>query len=286
MKQIDISEAEDPLEAIRAYSADTVTVTFVGVGSAFATKNCNTSIIVGWKGESGVKTMLVDIGRNVPEALLKANVDLLDFDYYHFTHIHPDHVGGVGDLLLKLRYFKQRKAKVIITPAFEKELWDNSLRGGIEINENPPLIWSDVVDPIYPDNFWVDDSKRERHSLTLDGLKMLLFKTLHTPGFVTDIYKANWSNGLILNDSIIWTGDTRYDPDIIKMVGDKSEVLFHDAQLFNPGIVHASFDELNEKVPKPIKKITHLMHYGDEFEGFKPENDGFAGFVKPWVIYK
>jgi len=63
------------------------------------------------------------------------------------------------------------------------------------------------------------------------------------------------------------------------------DAVFHDVQLFSPGPVHATYDEL-KSLPEDLRKKMWLTHYGDSFDKFNPVQDGFRGFAEPWKIYE
>ena len=163
------------LDLIKKQSKDQLVLCFVGVGSAFAKKNAQSSLIIAKNG----KTILVDCGATIPGALYQQNVDLCSFDYYHFTHSHSDHIGGVEELLLKSRYVNQRKPPVIITDNYGKILWDDSLRGGCENNEGDLLRFSDLAEQIRP--WWVSSSPREMYRCKVDDIDLTIFRTKHIP---------------------------------------------------------------------------------------------------------
>lgn len=271
---------EPVMEQIRELSKTNLVLCFAGVGSAWSEKNCNTSLIIGKCG----KTILVDIGTNIPMELRRMGVDILDFDYYHFTHSHSDHIGGIEELLLKMRYIKKKKPKVIITNEYQQILWNESLKGGCEINESGLLRFTDLVEIVRPD--WEAGQPREKYVINLDGiLNFELFRTFHVPGGVNNWEKAFWSTGLKLDKKVVFTADTRFDNtlfDHVDMTGVES--VFHDCQLVGEGTVHATYEELT-RLPDFYKKNMYLTHYGDNFEKFNPESDGFAGFAKSWVFY-
>jgi ribonuclease BN (tRNA processing enzyme) len=274
-------QEESVLEQIKIQSEDGLVLCFAGVGSAWARKNHNTSLIVA----KNRKTLLVDLGSNVPHSMESMGVDWLDFDYYHFTHSHADHIGAVEEFLLKMRYIKNRKANVIITHEYQQILWNESLKGGCEINEDGMLRFTDFVNIVRPN--WVADQPREKYFINLDNtLKIELFRTFHVPGGVNNWEKAFWSTGLILDEKVLFTADTRFDSTIFSQLDSYIiDAIFHDCQLSGQGTVHATYDELKQ-LQECDKRKMYLTHYGDNFEKFNPENDGFAGFAKEWVIYK
>ena len=274
---------------IGASMNDNTQVTFAGVGSAFAKKNAQTSMIIMKNGIS----VLVDCGTTIPGVLASKGIPIWAFDYYLPTHSHADHVGGYEELLLMSRYVAKKKPNVIITEQYFKILWDDTLRGGCEHNESELLKFSDLVEPVRP--HWVAAQPREMYRILIPTpgapLHLLLFRTAHTPGFVSRWEDAFFSLGVLIDGTYLYSGDTRFDRSLFDDLGDymdpivaKGEI-FHDCQLFNPGVVHASYDEL-KTLPSEIKGAIKLVHYGDNFEDIHPEDDGFlGGFVKPWHVY-
>jgi len=276
------SEIENMLDQIRKASEDGLVICFAGVGSAFAKKNAQTSMIIAKHG----KTILVDAGTTIPVELASKGVRMTDFDAYHFTHSHADHIGGVEELLLLSRYFNKSKPAVIISEVFQDILWEKSLKGGCEYNETGLLRFSDYACPIRP--AWIRSQPREMHQVSLFGIDLIIFRTAHIPGDVAQWERAFWSNGLLIDGKALFSGDTRFDPTLFEDVlnpGNGVTHIFHDCQLFSPGTVHASYDEL-KTLPAHLRQIMRLIHYGDSFETMDPVRDGFAGFARPWEIYR
>jgi ribonuclease BN (tRNA processing enzyme) len=86
---------------------------------------------------------------------------------------------------------------------------------------------------------------------------------------------------LFIDNKVLFTGDTKFDKELLDTYGSKSELILHDAS-FEPNPVHASMQKLR-KLPKKLKEKTLLMHYGDNW---KTQNiEGFMGLVKEGVRY-
>jgi ribonuclease BN (tRNA processing enzyme) len=267
------------IQTIKDLSQGNLVVTFAGVGSAFAKKNDQSSLIIAKNG----KTILVDMGPTIPLTLSKHGIKTTDFDYYHITHSHADHVGGIEELLLMSRYVIKKKPNFILTFPYADTLWEKTLKGGCEINEDGRLVFSDLANIIYPR--WTAECPREIYEITVDDIKLKIFRTIHIPGGVTEWGKAFWSTGLVIDERIFFSGDSRFDAPLFDQLKvDSCELAFHDVQLFNPGTVHAAYDEL-KMLPKSIKEKLFLYHYGDNYETFNPRNDGFAGFAEAWTPY-
>lgn len=270
------------MNEIKAASESNLVLCFVGVGSAGAKKNHNTSLIIAKNG----KTLLVDVGRNIPDALYAKGINTWDFDAYHITHSHADHIGGCEELFLMSRYAAKRKPEFIISENYQRELWEFSLKGGCEYNEGELLRFSDFVTPVRPS--WIQERPREMYRYVWNGIELIIFRTIHVPGDVKVWERAYWSTGLLIDGRIIFTSDTRFDPtiftDLASAMRRQPEAIFHDCQLVGPGTVHASYTDLRT-LPDDIRKVTHLTHFGDQFETFDPAKDGFAGFAQPWKLY-
>lgn len=267
------------MRELLAASEKRTVLCFAGVGSAFAKRNDQTSLIIA----KNRKSILVDVGTTIPLALYRNGINLAEFDAYHFTHAHADHIGGVEELLLTHRYQLNRRAPVIITPTFQSTLWEHSLKGGSQINELGLLKLSDLIEPIEPQ--WVKNQPRETYRINFHGIHLTIFRTIHTPGDVSQWEKAFWSTGLMVDGQVLFSGDTRFDETLftdLDLTG--VETIFHDCQLFTPGNVHAPYDDL-KTLPNKIKQRMYLTHYGDNFDKFEPSTDGFAGFAKPFVLY-
>ncbi len=253
---------------------------FAGVGSAFAKRNDQTSLIIA----KNRKTILVDAGVTIPHSFYRHGMDATDFDYYHVTHAHADHAGGLEEVLLKYRYLVRKKPKFIITPQFQHTLWENTLKGGAEVNEFNLLKFCDLVDVLEPE--WMKHQPRESYQIEVDGIRLTIFRTIHTPGNVTSWEKASWSTGVIVDGRIFFSADTRFDPNLfIDFNMNELETLFHDCQLYSPGIVHASYQELLTLSPE-IRGKMYLTHYGDNYDQFDPVGDGFLGFARAFQMYR
>jgi ribonuclease BN (tRNA processing enzyme) len=114
-----------------------------------------------------------------------------------------------------------------------------------------------------------------------------MFRTKHIPDSSSDWQSSFWSCGVIIDDRIMFTSDTRYDYDLVDLYESKFnfEVIFHDCQFFTGG-VHAGLEELKQFSPE-VKKKMYLTHYGDNWEEYegKVSEYGFAGLGIQHVFY-
>lgn len=259
-------------------------VFFIGVGSAFAATLHQTNFLI-IKGDTHI---MVDFGMSGPTALLQtARLMPEDIEVILPTHSHADHVGGIECLGLKnryvgMRFFKKPKIRMIIGEEYQRILWDYTLRGGMEYNEMSDgrnLGFGDYFDVIRPE--WKTFQPREIFELDFGGIHLEIFRTNHYPQQSHDWQTAFVSFGLFIDGRIFISGDTQFDPELIDLYHDRSEVMFHDVQFF-PGAVHAPLQDL-QSIPAEIKAKMHLMHYSDDWE--KYDISDFAGWTKQGVRY-
>lgn len=257
---------------------------FIGVGNAFTRKHNQTNLLV----IKGKDHLLVDCGTKAPHALHDLGCEITEIKNIFVTHSHSDHIGGLEELLLKNRYITRTKPNFIINETYQHILWDMSLRGGCAFNEenaNDVLSFHDfakLIRPRYLHNF-----PRETMECRIGKLNIKIVRTKHIPDTSNSWESSFWSTGIIIDDRILFTADTRFDPDLLNDY-DKVfdfEYIFHDCQ-FSPGGIHASLEELSGLSPAFKKKML-LTHYGDEWEKYTGQIDkqGFIGLTRQQVYY-
>jgi len=260
-------------------------ITFAGVGSAFAHEHHQTNFLI-TKGDAHI---LVDFGMTGPAALRDVlGMEPTDIGVILPTHSHADHVGGIECLALMNRYVGQRfmgrpKLKIVVTEEYQRILWDCTLRGGLEYNEEDDkdrkLNFADFFDVIRPR--WKSHQPRETFEVDYRGIHIELFRTKHVPEQATSWEASFVSFGLLIDDRIFVSGDTRFDPDLIDLYAERSEIMFHDVQFF-PGAVHAPLDDL-KTLPKSVTRKMYLIHYADDYG--QQDIAAFAGWAQEGVAY-
>lgn len=263
-------------------------ILFLGVGSAFARKHFQTSILI-TKGKTHV---LVDFGMDGPRALDAVGLGMGHIQNVLPTHSHADHVGGIEALALFNRYVGQRfmskpKLSCIVTPEYQRILWDYTLRGGLEWNEEQPdgrrrLGFGDFFNIITPR--WKTSTPREIHELGVGSLKLELFRTNHIPEQAPNWEASFVSYGLLIDDRVFYSGDSQFDYQLLNYYygQHKVEHWFHDVQFF-PGAVHAPLADL-KMLPEELKKNMTLMHYADDWQ--KQDISEFAGWAQQGATYR
>jgi len=257
----------------------------VGAGSAFAkTLYQNNYLII--KGDTHV---MIDCGTRAPEALYRLGLSVTDISTWLITHSHADHIGGLEEVMLMNRYFVRKKPTVIITPEYQETLWNNSLRGGNEPNERHDghgLGFEDYWNVIRPTP--VPGQPRDTRSVDIGSLNIKIVRTKHFPDQSTSWEDSAYSVGLIIDDRILFSGDTRFDPELLSSYDDlySFEAIFHDVQFFTGG-VHPSLDEIST-LPAEMKRRMILTHYPESWadQEKRVRKEGFIGFARQWSFHR
>jgi len=260
-------------------------IVFIGVGNAFSQKLHNLNLIL----IKGDKHILVDFGIKGPEGL-NTHTGLTNYDIETVlpTHSHSDHIGALELLTLTNRYigrtvFNKPKLKMIITDEYSNQLWEHSLKGGLACNEvndfSEYLGFDDYYDRITPTEIMKGDNPR--HIIEYGDIKLEFFRTNHVPDIAKDAQAAFISYGLMIDDKVLFSGDTKFDKGLIDEYGSQAELIFHDSSFF-PNPVHASIDELRT-LDKSVRDKMLLMHYSDDYEG--KDTTGFMGLAIEGVRY-
>jgi len=262
-------------------------ICFLGVGSAFAQENFQTSILI----IKGMTHVLVDFGMDGPRSLKNVGLTMADITNFLPTHSHSDHVGGVEALALYNRYVAQRfmskpKLLCIATPEYQRILWDYTLRGGLEWNEEQAdgrrkLGFGDFFKIKTP--VWKTSQPREVHEVTIGDLRLELFRTNHIPEQAPNWEASFVSYGLLIDGRVFFSSDSQFDPELIELYASSlTEHYFHDVQFF-PGAVHAPLADLRT-LDGDVKSDMTLMHYSDDWK--KHDIDEFAGWAKQGAVYR
>lgn len=267
-------------------NAGKLQIFFIGVGSAFASRNFQTNFII----VKGDQHLLVDFGNKAQIALEQvAFLKTTDIDFFLPTHSHSDHVGGIETIALMSRYVgipicKHPKPTIIITEEYQRILWDDTLRGGISFNEREEenkrnLSFGDYFNVLRPT--WKQHQPREIYEVNIGEIQLEIFRTKHIPDNADNWETSFVSYGLLVDGHVFISCDTRFDRDLIDLYAERSSVMFHDCQFFKGGM-HASLEELRT-LPPQIKEKMYLMHYGDNWE--TQDISEFAGLAQQGVIY-
>jgi mRNA degradation ribonuclease J1/J2 len=255
---------------------------FLGVGSAFTKRQYQTNLLI----RKGQDHLMVDFGTKASQAAFDLGLRVTDLRAFLITHSHADHIGGLEEVALTNRYMTRTKPLMCITADFQRLLWSSSLRGGCALNEKPRLTFRDffTVERPVP----LEGMPRDTYSFNVGSIGIKMFRTRHIPDSVPDWREAAWSVGILIDDRVMFTSDTRFDPELLQGFDSRFriETIFHDCQLFTGG-VHASLDELST-LPEPLRRKMVLVHYGDNWEPVLPKvaGAGFLALGQQHVVYR
>lgn len=255
----------------------------VGVGSAFSKRHFQNNILV-IKGDDHI---LIDCGTLCPFAFHSYKTPITNVKNLLITHSHADHIGGLEEVALMGRYVTKQKPNMVITDTYKKLLWNQSLRGGNsygEFTNGRFLGFDDYFNQLKPK--LISKKPRPMYEINIGSINIKMFRTEHIPEKAGSWSQSFYSLGVIIDDRILFPSDTRFDKDMILYLlkkFPKIEYIFHDCQFYTGG-VHASYDEL-KTLPDDIRQKVILCHYGDNFDPYTPEKDGFYGFAKQGCYY-
>jgi ribonuclease BN (tRNA processing enzyme) len=257
-------------------------IKFLGVGGAFAPISKGNSNMM-FTSDSN-KHLLFDFGTTSPYIYRDEwKMDFRDIDGVYISHQHADHCGGL-ELLAFSRFFIPKtddnnhtvKPKLFCMKNLMKELWEHSLKGGLESLQNKIMSLTDYFDckPI-----------SENKSFDWEGYRFTPIQTVH----VRSGYIIKYSYGLgvskligpkqnVTNNyyDVYITSDTQFDQSLIEFY-KKSKLIFHDCEtsIFK-SYVHPNYADL-KTLDIDIKNKMWLYHYGEKIQSV--HDDGFAGFV-------
>lgn len=289
-----------------------LTLTFLGVGSAFAKRNLHSNALVeAWTRGPQAQTkpddtLLIDFGGTGPTALYqlkqKSGFTYLDRDgdinypalrRLFITHLHADHIAGLEELASRnMHHFidphtrRGFRPKITSSPKVLDSLWQHSLGGGLSALPNHVATLADYFDvaAVHPRGQGSPDSFR-----LLDRYEFAPVPTDHIRIFAP----FDWpSFGLLITDrssgdSVLYSGDTRFNRDWSEGLMRPAKLIFHDVQLTDADdCVHALLSELRI-LPETIRSKMWLYHYGDQWDdpAYAFVADDFAGFVQPQTRY-
>lgn len=283
-----------------------LTLTFLGVGSAFAKRNAQSNALVeawvdGPEGQSAPDdTVLIDFGMTGPTALhaLKQRPEFAYLDdagrinypaisNIIVTHQHADHVGGLEELAaMNMHVFGRTSAngtprpRLISTQPLLDDLWTHSLSGGLSALSGRTAALEDYF-TLHPLRA-IDDDTAVPFTV-LDRFDFALVRTDHL--HIRE--RFDWpSYGVRIVDrlsgaSVFYSGDTRFDHPMIDQYVAPARLSFHDAQLIDePDPVHALLSELRT-LPESVRRKMYLYHYGDTWDAprYEAVQREFAGFA-------
>jgi len=264
-------------------------MTFLGVGSFFANgiDDFHSNILL--ENDEG-KSFLIDAGTDLKVSIAKANKKIENIDSIYISHEHGDHCGALEYLGFYSRFITKKKINFYSTHRMAYDLWDENLRGSMEIVDHGVVKVTDyfnVIDQDYLDTFsW---SGLDFEVIPMPHIPIDSYSFWSVPSYGLFI-KSPKNKILITTDTFYTYGlESRYlDPkphiDRIKRAYEEADIIFHDCETYGlvnpPGSdVHAHYEEL-VKFDSRLKNKIWLYHYQNLKERLPSAIvDGFRGFV-------
>lgn len=256
-------------------------VTFLGVGAAFSRRHRNSSLLV----EAGEIRLVIDCGRTVPLSLDELGIPPREITHFIITHLHGDHIGGLEEVALMNRIFHQVRPVMLSTGSLLERLWATSLRGGLEFIELSPGDRSSQT----LEDYFLPQPAEPGAEIRIGPLRIRLIPTDHVAGLESYAVEIEEDPGG-MEHRILFSGDTRFDLELIRRGAASCAHLLHDCQLVDVGPenaigVHTAWSQL-QRVPAAWRSNMLLYHYGDEAlpdaagAGFR----GFAQELEPFEV--
>ncbi|RMD54791.1 MAG: MBL fold metallo-hydrolase [Nitrospirae bacterium] len=171
-------------------------ITVLGSGTCVPSlKRSNCSILI----EFDTYKVLLDCGSGTIRRILEAGINIRDITHIFFSHLHPDHTGGLASFLFSSKYPKEREKPLVI---FGGRGFGDFYR---ELNR------------IYRD--WIRFDKLKIDELDTEGAAHIDYKEFsvdslpmnHTPESIG--IKVTSRGG----KSIVYSGDTDYTENLIEL---------------------------------------------------------------------
>jgi ribonuclease Z len=186
--------------------------------------------------EAGDQKLLIDAGRGVPIRLRQLNVPLGKIDILFITHYHSDHTSGIPDVWLTgwlpTAYARRTTPFHVMGPVGAKALMSNlekayalDIKIRLEDEKLPPEGIATFVEEFEKDGVVYEKN----------GVKVIAFEVNHGPAIKPAVgYRIEYKGR-----SVVMSGDTRYDQNVIKY-GSGAEVLIHEVGSARPELLATS----------------------------------------------
>jgi ribonuclease BN (tRNA processing enzyme) len=245
-------------------------IRFIGVGSQFSSQDLYQSNMV-ITAASG-KRLLLDCGGDARYSLNECGMRQQDLDAVYISHLHADHIGGLEWLALST-YFAQkpRRLQLFGEQHLLEQLWNNSLRGGLECLQTKCTTLAD---------YFACHAVAEGEQFQWEGIRFTIVKMLHIVGIDCNhhSYGLFIDSGKPGNKLVFISTDAIFQPELLQEIAAKADLIFHDCETspYKTG-VHAHYDQLCT-LPAAIREKIWLYHYQTS-PNYLPLADGFQGFV-------
>ncbi|MEK5036273.1 MBL fold metallo-hydrolase [Paenibacillus sp. FSL R7-0302] len=236
---------------------------FVGTGSAFHTKRGNNSAYI----KRGKTLLLIDCGSANFDRILGLGL-LRGIEEIHvlLTHLHPDHVGSLGDLIF-YTYYKMKpfmEPKLIVHAPNDLSVVKLLEIMGVQIGT-------------YAYNGFPADKtqvlRAEDFHLLIDALEVS-----HAPELENSYAYSIYDHSNC--ELAYYSGDSNMFPEEFMQHVGLYDYIFQDTCSADyDGNVHMSLKKLEKLIPLEFREKVHCMHTDRSFDGNAAFNLGFNTVV-------
>jgi ribonuclease Z len=186
--------------------------------------------------EAGDQKLLFDAGRGVPIRLRQIDVPLGKINVLFITHYHSDHTSGIPDVWLTgwlpSPYARRTTPFRVIGPVGAKALMSNlekayalDIKIRLEDEKLPPEGIATIVEEFDKNGVVYEKN----------GVRVIAFEVEHGPAIKPAVgYRIEFKGR-----SVVISGDTRYDQNVIKY-GTGTDVLVHEVASARPELLATS----------------------------------------------
>lgn len=202
---------------------------------------------------AGGQSFVFDAGSGSIRKLMRMGFPVDKLQAAFLTHLHSDHIDGLGELLLQAWIGGSRGAPLPVygpegtdrVVAAEGELY--AIDGGFRIAHHGPVV-------AQPDGYGgtahvltLPDDAGSAVAYDQGGVKITVFRVIHDPVKPAFGYRVDYKGR-----SLVISGDTSYSANLVKQAKG-ADLLFHEA--LNREMVAAIGDKLEERGHKNAAKI-------------------------------
>lgn len=227
---------------------------FIGIGSAFNHAELDNAAYI----KKGRELLLIDCGSDIFKALLsKGILEGIDQIYMVVTHLHPDHIGSLGNLIFYNSLVLKIKPLQIFYPD------QTSLQQLLTLQDVNPEFYK-----LYTTFADMPLSSSEFSQYTIKALPQQHRGLTNAYGYLFTTEK----------ETFFYSGDSKTIPkEILEMLFNGwLDVLYQDISSHDhENIPHLSYKRLLELIPEPFRFKVYCMHLDSAFSMEEAIKAGF-----------
>lgn len=206
-------------------SGEALVILFCGTGGPFPDKDragpCTLVI-------AGDKRFLVDSGTGGVQRLQQMGVALGELKGVFYTHLHSDHIAGLGDVLMNSWVGGRKEALTLYGPPGVEDLGQGfETAFGVDsqsrIDHHGAEIFEPEAKPVLTQLILVPNREEAVVVYEEDGLKVTAFRVTHEPLANAYGYRFDYKGR-----SVVFSGDTVKDDNMVRF-GENADVMIHEA---------------------------------------------------------